>query len=47
MQVYRPSGARLAAMWAVGVTMLLVALAATVGAVYTLIHSFQTVEFFQ
>lgn len=46
-QVHRPRGLRLAAMRAVGVVMLLVAAGATVGAVYTMIHSFQTMEFFQ
>lgn len=47
VQVYRPTGLRLAAIRAVGLIMLLAAAGATVGAVYTMVHSFQTVEFFQ
>ena len=46
-QVYKPTGLRLAAMRGVCLLMLLVAAGATVGAVYTMVHSFQTVEFFQ
>lgn len=46
-QVYRPTGARLVLMWLVGLAMLLVALAATVGSVYSLVNSLQSVEWFQ
>lgn len=47
IKVYRPTGLRLAAIRTVGLIMLLAAAGATVGAVYTMVHSFQTVEFFQ
>lgn len=46
-QEYRPTGVRLAAMWSLALAMLLVALAATAGSVYSLVNSLESVEWFQ